>query len=199
MAFKRYDGFYGSAPQKKIDSGIPKCPFCGGNPHWLLEVGKGGVNCMCEICQGMVRLPTKGLADFADNVDIVGLGYVNALNLAIGQNFTLFAMQNIANNIQEPIQPQYTQPQVQPQYAPQAQPRPVNPEFPDAVYYFDGGVGDHLVVFEDRVLIRHKGALNFFAMGVKGDKQFFYSDITAIQFKKAGFWQAIFSFPYTVV
>ena len=35
MAFQRYDGFVGSAPQKKMDNGLPKCPFCGEHPHVL--------------------------------------------------------------------------------------------------------------------------------------------------------------------
>ena len=55
------------------------------------------------------------------------------------------------------------------------------------IYEFDGGVGDILFVFEDRVTIRHKGVLNFFAMGMKGDKTIYLSDITSVQLKEAGF------------
>jgi hypothetical protein len=36
------------------------------------------------------------------------------------------------------------------------------------------------------VILKHKGVLNFFAMGLKGDKTIYYNDITAIQFRKAG-------------
>lgn len=55
------------------------------------------------------------------------------------------------------------------------------------LYHFDGGVGDILSVYEDRVVIQHKGVLNFFAMGMKGDKALYYSDITSVQFKKPSF------------
>ncbi|MBR3863391.1 MAG: SHOCT domain-containing protein [Clostridia bacterium] len=57
---------------------------------------------------------------------------------------------------------------------------------PGSVYALNGGVGDRLHVFEDRVVIQHKGVLNFFAMGIKGDKTLYYSDITSVQFKKPG-------------
>ncbi len=57
---------------------------------------------------------------------------------------------------------------------------------PGSVYALDGGVGDRLHVFEDKVILQHKGVLNFFAMGVKGDKTLYYSDITSVQFKKPG-------------
>ena len=56
----------------------------------------------------------------------------------------------------------------------------------DAIYEFDGGVGDILFVYEDRIVIRHKGVLNFFAMGMKGDKTVYLSDITSVQLKKVG-------------
>lgn len=55
-----------------------------------------------------------------------------------------------------------------------------------AVFEFDGGVGDKLIVFEDRVVIKHKGVLNFMAMGVHGDKIVYLTDITGIQFKPCG-------------
>ena len=54
------------------------------------------------------------------------------------------------------------------------------------VYEFDGGVGDRLTVYEDRVIIKHKGVLNFMAMGIHGDKTIYYSDLTAIQYKAGG-------------
>lgn len=55
-----------------------------------------------------------------------------------------------------------------------------------SVFEFDGGVGDRLTVFEDRIVIKHKGVLNFMAMGIHGDKVVYFSDITGIQFKPGG-------------
>jgi len=57
------------------------------------------------------------------------------------------------------------------------------------IYEFNGGVGDILWVYEDRIVIKHKGIMNFFIMGTKGDKTLYYSDITAVEFKKPG-WTA---------
>jgi hypothetical protein len=54
------------------------------------------------------------------------------------------------------------------------------------VFHLNGGVGDILCVYEDRVVIQHKGVLNFFTMGMKGDKTLYYADITSVQFKKPG-------------
>lgn len=54
------------------------------------------------------------------------------------------------------------------------------------VLRFDGGIGDILLVYEDKVVIQHKGLLNMMAMGMKGDKTIFISSITSIQLKKAG-------------
>jgi hypothetical protein len=49
---------------------------------------------------------------------------------------------------------------------------------------FDGGAKDILLVFDDRIVIQHKGFANMLAMGVKGDKTIYYSDITSVQFSK---------------
>ena len=57
------------------------------------------------------------------------------------------------------------------------------------IFDFKSSVGDGLKVYEDRIMITHSGVLNFFAMGIKGDKTIYYSDLTAVQFKKAG-WTA---------
>lgn len=57
------------------------------------------------------------------------------------------------------------------------------------IFDFKSSVGDGLKVYEDRIVITHSGVLNFFAMGMKGDKTIYYSDLTAVQFKKAG-WVA---------
>ena len=57
------------------------------------------------------------------------------------------------------------------------------------IFDFKSSVGDGLKVYEDRIVISHSGVLNFFAMGIKGDKTIYYNDLTAVQFKKAG-WTA---------
>lgn len=54
------------------------------------------------------------------------------------------------------------------------------------LFYFDGGVGDILEVYEDKVIIKHKGILNFFAMGIKGDKTIYYANLSSVEFKRAG-------------
>jgi len=57
------------------------------------------------------------------------------------------------------------------------------------IFDFKSSVGDGLKVYEDRIVITHSGFLNFLAMGIKGDKTIYYSDLTAVQFKKGG-WTA---------
>lgn len=186
MAFKRFDGFSGSAPQKKIDAGVPVCPFCGENPHWLLEI-QGGffksptATCMCEKCQAKVKMESKKL-NYSDSVEIVDTGRVNKTGLPLGVTFTMVELQDIASKIAAPS-PQSSTSQEVLKVEVKVQ-KPV--EYPDAVYCLNGGVGDILYVFDDRITIKHKGVLNFFAMGIKGDKTIYYTDITAIQFKKAG-------------
>ena len=54
------------------------------------------------------------------------------------------------------------------------------------VYNFNGGAGDILLVYEDRIVIRRVGLGNALIMGLKGDKTIFFSDITSIQHKAAG-------------
>lgn len=54
------------------------------------------------------------------------------------------------------------------------------------VFNFDGGAKDILLVYEDRVVIQHKGVINALAMGMKGDKTLYYYDITAVEFKRPG-------------
>ena len=61
----------------------------------------------------------------------------------------------------------------------------------------DGGAKDILYLYEDHVVISHRGALNALSMGIKGDKTIYYTDITSVQYKKpalaAGYLQ--FSLP----
>ena len=62
-------------------------------------------------------------------------------------------------------------------------------ETEEPIYKLDGGAKDVLYVYEDRVVISHRGALNALAMGIKGDKTIYYTDITSVQFKKPA-WTA---------
>ena len=55
------------------------------------------------------------------------------------------------------------------------------------VFEFDGGVGDVLAVYEDRVAISHKGMFNLLTMGSKGEKTIYFNNITSVQIKLAGF------------
>lgn len=52
--------------------------------------------------------------------------------------------------------------------------------------YLVKGYGANLEVFEDKVVIKRCGVGSFFIHGLKGDKSFFFQDITAIQLKNAG-------------
>lgn len=54
------------------------------------------------------------------------------------------------------------------------------------IFEFNGGVGDMLTVFEDRVVLSHKGVLNLFAMGLKGYKTIYFNNITSVEFRPAG-------------
>lgn len=54
------------------------------------------------------------------------------------------------------------------------------------IYTLDGGLKDFLFVYEDRIVISHRGAGNAIMMGIKGDKTIYYSDITSVQYKESG-------------
>lgn len=91
--YKRYDGFYASNTQKKFDKSIEKCPLCGGNPHWSLELqGKGfmdsSVSCMCEKC-GAKLLAESGELDFGENVRVLDVGNANVYGLRQGATYHL--------------------------------------------------------------------------------------------------------------
>ena len=92
MSFKRYDGFVGSAPQKKIDTELPRCPFSGENPHWLLDIQQGfsttGVTCMCEKCHGKVYMENNGFSfGFGNDLHIVDTGAKNFNNLQLNGSY----------------------------------------------------------------------------------------------------------------
>lgn len=52
--------------------------------------------------------------------------------------------------------------------------------------YLVKGYGVKLEVFEDKVIIKRQGIGSLFIHGLKGDKTFFFKNITAMQLKKAG-------------
>lgn len=45
-----------------------------------------------------------------------------------------------------------------------------------------------LKVYNDRVVISRKTAMGFMAQGLKGDKTFFYRDLSSIEYKKPSIW-----------
>ena len=55
------------------------------------------------------------------------------------------------------------------------------------IFEFDGALNDTITLYEDYLVIKHTGVLNAMSMGIKGDKNIFYSDITSVQYKKPGF------------
>ena len=64
MAFKRMEGFIGSAPQGFIDRSVKVCPFCGSpEPHWAIDQKmqmklEGNLYLFqCEKCKGVLASP----------------------------------------------------------------------------------------------------------------------------------------------
>lgn len=58
-----------------------------------------------------------------------------------------------------------------------------------AKFVYKNKVGDILLVFENYIIIKHKGALNFLAQGgLKGDKRILFNSITAVDFRKPNNW-----------
>ena len=64
----------------------------------------------------------------------------------------------------------------------------------DYEYRLDGGVGDCLYVYEDRVVIQHKSLASIIANGLKGDKTIYYVDMSSFQYKKPGLSQGYIQF-----
>lgn len=100
MAFKRYDGFTGSIPQKKMDKGLTKCPFCGNDPHWLLEIKQGfataSMTCMCEKCGAKLYSENSGF-NYDDNLRVVDTGNVNKNNLNLNAIYHITALNTLGN------------------------------------------------------------------------------------------------------
>lgn len=55
----------------------------------------------------------------------------------------------------------------------------------NVVMTLKGYKGDSVILYDDRLVISHRGVLNMLSMGIQGDKTIYYSEITAVQFKKA--------------
>lgn len=56
------------------------------------------------------------------------------------------------------------------------------------------GVNGTLVVCDDRIIIERKGLMSMATQGLRGDKTFFYSDLTAVDYKAPGFTGGYFHF-----
>lgn len=102
MAFKRYDGVYSKSLQEKFDNEMATCPFCGDNPHWLLDLKsgliKGTVTCMCEKCGA--KLYTEGsISGWDDNLRIIEVGNRNINNLAVNSTYHIKTLGNIRKQI----------------------------------------------------------------------------------------------------
>ncbi len=102
MAFKRYDGFYSKSLQEKFDGEMATCPFCGDNPHWLLDLKsgltKGTVTCMCEKCSA--KLYTEGsTSGWNDNLRVVDVGNRNINNLALNGTYHITMLGNISTRL----------------------------------------------------------------------------------------------------
>lgn len=96
MAFKRFDGFYGSAPQKKIDGEVPKCPFCGRDAHWLLEIESGAATCLCEKCGAKLKVRCINL-EYESKAEIISVGrkYTSG-GLLVGSIYPMSELRELA-------------------------------------------------------------------------------------------------------
>ncbi len=59
------------------------------------------------------------------------------------------------------------------------------------IYEIKSADGRVMKVYEDRVVLTQAGLLGFMSRGLSGDKTIYFSDITSVQFKEAG-WTAGF-------
>ena len=60
----------------------------------------------------------------------------------------------------------------------------------ELMYYIEGGTGDRLDVYENYIIIRHKGFFRFlFKQEMQGDRLIYITNIAAVQLKRAG-WTA---------
>lgn len=101
MEFKRFEGFFnGGLLQKKFDEQLPRCPFCGEYPHWLLNHKTGwtsnSTTCMCEKCKGKLNIIHSGL--IIDNLQVVDLGERNIHNLRLNSTYHVSMLSTLASN-----------------------------------------------------------------------------------------------------
>lgn len=71
----------------------------------------------------------------------------------------------------------------------------------NTIYEIDGNMGKILKVYEDRCVISTKAGIKSFALGglmgaTRGDKEFYYSDITSVQFKNLKVTTGYLQFEY---
>ena len=100
MSYRHYNCFFEFQPQKTIDEELPKCPFCGESPNWLLDVKKGvncNFTCMCEKCQGKLYTEVFGMS-MDKNMRIVDLGMKNLNNLSLNAVYHVKSLDTIARN-----------------------------------------------------------------------------------------------------
>lgn len=65
------------------------------------------------------------------------------------------------------------------------------------VFEIDGNMGKTLRVYENRCVISITGKKAFlYGAGLNGDKEFYYSDITSVQFKNLGMTTGFLQFEY---
>ena len=66
------------------------------------------------------------------------------------------------------------------------------------VYEVDGNMGKVLRVYEDRCVISVKGGVKalMFGSALNGDKEFYYKDLTSVQFKNLGVTTGYIQFEY---
>ena len=100
MPYRRYNWFFEFRPQKTIDEELPKCPFCGESPNWLLDVKKGincNFTCMCEKCQGKLYTEVLGMS-IDKNMRIVDVGNKNLNTLSLNAVYHIKSLDTIAQN-----------------------------------------------------------------------------------------------------
>lgn len=68
----------------------------------------------------------------------------------------------------------------------------------DLIYEVDGNMGKILKVYEDRCVISTQAGLKAALFGslLNGDKEFYYADITSVQFKNLGIASGYLQFEY---
>ena len=86
MAFKRFEGFTGSVPQRFIDNNVPICPFCGSRfPHWALDMKmqmkmEGNLYLFqCEQCKGILSSPVPDVTGY-NNTMLTTTGLMKKLS-----------------------------------------------------------------------------------------------------------------------